>query len=152
MYVEFAREKEALFDHWRTAKQVDNDYPKLRQLLVEEFKKCLQSDVKMYLDEQKTDSLHQAAVLVDDYSLTHKMTFPSNSDQPGICSNVSDCKNSDTDSHSPPITRSRYVTRSGKTGLIHTFCISRNTYLKYSMRCPSLVLQYNHARCIILIV
>ena len=44
------------------------------------------------------------------------------------------------------------VTRSGKTGLIHTFCISRNTYLKYSMRFPSLVVQYNHARCIILIV
>ena len=44
------------------------------------------------------------------------------------------------------------VTRSGKTGLIHTFCVSRNTYLKYSMRCPSLVVQYNHARCIILIV
>ena len=32
-----------------------------------------------------------------------------------------------------------YVTRSGKTGLIRTFCISKNTYLKYSMRCPSLV-------------
>ena len=47
---------------------------------------------------------------------------------------------------------STYVTRSGKTGLIHTFCILRNTYLKYSMRCPSLVVQYNHARCIILIV
>ena len=45
-----------------------------------------------------------------------------------------------------------YVTRSGKTGLIHTFCISRNTYLKHSMCCPSLVVQYNHARCIILIV
>ena len=44
------------------------------------------------------------------------------------------------------------VTRSGKTGLIRTFYISRNAYLKYSMRCPSLVVQYNHARCIILIV
>ena len=73
-YVEFAREKEALFDCWCTAKQVDNDYNKLRQLiLVEEFKKCLQSDVKMYLDEQKVDGLHQAAVLADDYSLTHSL-------------------------------------------------------------------------------
>ena len=107
-YVEFAREKEALFDRWCTAKQVDNDYRKLRQLLlVEEFKKCLQSDVKMYLDEQKADSLHQAAVLADDYSLTHKMTFPSKSDQPGVRSSVSDRKNSEADGHSPPITRSR---------------------------------------------
>ena len=126
MYVKFAREKEALFDHWCTAKQVDNDYPKLRQLLVEEFKKCLQSDVKMYLDEQKTDSLHQAAVLADDYSLTHKMTFPSKSDQPGVCSNVPDCKNSDTDSHSPPTTRSRYHGQGNSRmlagGLVYYYC------------------------------
>ena len=75
-YVEFAREKEALFDRWCAAKQVDTDYNKLRQLiLVEEFKKFLQSDVKMYLDEQKADGLHQAAVLADDYSLTHKQSF-----------------------------------------------------------------------------
>ena len=75
-YVEFAREKEALFDRWCAAKQVEGNYSKLRQLiLIEEFKKCLQSDVKMYLDEQKADALHQAAVLADDYSLTHKNTF-----------------------------------------------------------------------------
>ena len=75
-YVEFAREKEALFDCWCAAKQVENDFNKLRQLiLIEEFKKCLQSDVKMYLDEQKADGLHQAAVLADNYSLTHKSTF-----------------------------------------------------------------------------
>ena len=107
-YVEFAREKEALFDHWCTAKQVDKDYCKLRQLLlVEEFKKCLQSDVKMYIDEQKADSLHQAAVLADDYSLTHKMTFPSKSDQAGGRSSVPDRKNFEMDRHSPPITRSK---------------------------------------------
>ena len=75
-YVEFAREKEALFDRWCSAKQVDKDYNKLRQLiLLEEFKKCLQSDVKMYIDEQKADGLHQAAILADDYSLTHKNSF-----------------------------------------------------------------------------
>ena len=39
-----------------------------------------------------------------------------------------------------------YVTRSRKTGLNRTFCISRNTYLKYSMHCPSLVVQYGHTR------
>lgn len=75
-YVEFSREKEGLFDHWCTAKEVDNEYNKLRQLmLIEEFKKYLHSDVKMYLDEQKADGLHQAAVLTDDYSLIHKQPF-----------------------------------------------------------------------------
>ena len=29
----------------------------------------------MYLGEQKADALHQAPVLADDYSLTHKNTF-----------------------------------------------------------------------------
>ena len=82
-YVEFAREKEALFDRWCAAKQVEGNYSKLRQLiLIEEFKKCLQSDVKMYLDEQKADALHQAAVLADDYSLTHKNTFLRSESQP----------------------------------------------------------------------
>ena len=67
--MKFVREKEAPFDQWCTAKQVDNDYHKLRQLLlVEEYKKCLQSDVKMYLDEQNADSFQQAAVLTDDYT------------------------------------------------------------------------------------
>ena len=40
--------------------------------------------------------------------------------------------------------------RSGKTGLNCTFCISRNTYLKYSMHCPLVVqYMYSHARYII---
>ena len=104
-YVEFAREKEVLFDRWCTAKQVDNGYHKLRQLLlVEEFKKCLQDDVKMYIDEQKADGLHQAAVLADDYSLTHKTTFPTKSEQSGP---GSDHKSTETSRLSPPITRTR---------------------------------------------
>jgi len=61
----------------------------------------------MYLDEQKADSLHQAAVLADDYSLTHKTTFPSKPEQPGARSSVSDNKNSEMGRRSPPITRSR---------------------------------------------
>ena len=45
-YVKFTRE---LFDHWCATKQVDH-YNKLRQLrFIEEFKKCLQSDMKMLM-------------------------------------------------------------------------------------------------------
>ena len=75
-YAEFAREKEALLDRWCASKEVAKDFEKLRQLvLIEEFKACVPTNVKTYIDEQKATTLHQAAVLADDYSLTHKSTF-----------------------------------------------------------------------------
>ena len=49
---------------------------KLRQLmLVEEFKRCIQSDVKTFLDEKQVETLEEAARLADDYYLTHKVSF-----------------------------------------------------------------------------
>ena len=48
-HVEFARTKEQLFDRWCSSKKIGSDYPKLRQLmLVEEFKRCINSDVKSF--------------------------------------------------------------------------------------------------------
>ena len=44
-------------------------------ILVEEFKDCLPTDIKTYLDEQKVDNLHQAATQADDYALTHGGSF-----------------------------------------------------------------------------
>ena len=53
-HVEFARNKEQLFDRWCCSKKIDQNYDKLRQfVLVEEFKRCIQSDVKTFLDENK---------------------------------------------------------------------------------------------------
>ena len=53
-HVEFARNKEQLFDRWCCSKKIDQNYDKLRQLvLVEEFKRCIQSDVKTFLDEKQ---------------------------------------------------------------------------------------------------
>ena len=70
------REKEVQFDRWCTAMEVSQDYNKLCQLIVlEEFKSCLPPHIKTYLDECKADNLAHAAVLADDYSLTHKSTF-----------------------------------------------------------------------------
>ena len=52
-HVEFARNKEQLFDRWCCSKKIDQNYDKLRQLmLVKEFKRCTQSDVKTFLDEK----------------------------------------------------------------------------------------------------
>ena len=75
-HVEFARHKEQLFDRWCCSKKIDQNYDKLRQLmLVEEFKRCIQSDVKTFLDEKQVETLEEAACLADDYYLTHTVSF-----------------------------------------------------------------------------
>ena len=77
-HVEFARTKEQLFDRWCSSKKIGSDYPKLRQLmLVEEFKRCINSDVKSFLDEKDVETLEKAARLADNYTLTHKVSFVS---------------------------------------------------------------------------
>ena len=74
--VEFARTKEQLFDRWCASKKVGSDHAKLRQLmLVEEFKRCINSDIKSFLDEKQVETLEAAARLADDYALTHKASF-----------------------------------------------------------------------------
>jgi len=47
---------------------------------VEEFKNCVSNEVKTYLDEHKAETLQQAAVLADEYTLTHKRVFPPKSE------------------------------------------------------------------------
>ena len=44
-------------------------------MLVEEFKRCIQSDVKTFLDEKQVETSKEAAHLADDYYLTHKVSF-----------------------------------------------------------------------------
>lgn len=76
-FIEFAREKGILFDKWCTASKV-NDFDALRELiLLEEFKGCLPECVVVYLNEQKVTSLSHAAVLADEFVLTHKNVFAS---------------------------------------------------------------------------
>ena len=78
MHGEFARTKEQLFDRWCSSKKIGSDYLKLRQLmLAEEFKRCINSDVKSFLDEEEVETLEEAARLADDYTLTHKVSFVS---------------------------------------------------------------------------
>ena len=69
-------QKKQLFDRWCSSKKVGSDHAKLRHLmLVEEFKRCINSDVKAFLDEKEVETLDLAARLADDYSLTHKASF-----------------------------------------------------------------------------
>ena len=75
-HVEFARTKEQLFDRWCSSKKIGSDHEKLRQLmLVEEFKRCINSDIKSFLDEKQVETLEAAARLADDYALTHEVSF-----------------------------------------------------------------------------
>ena len=75
-YVEFARSKEQLFDRWCHSQKVDKSHDKLRQLiLIEEFKRCIHSDVRTFIDEQKAETLEDTARLADVFSLSHKVTF-----------------------------------------------------------------------------
>ena len=77
-HVEFARPKEQLFDRMCSSKKIGSNYPKLRQpMLVEEFKRCIDSDVKSFLDEKEVETLEKAARLADDYTLTQKVSFVS---------------------------------------------------------------------------
>ncbi|VDI19808.1 Hypothetical predicted protein [Mytilus galloprovincialis] len=77
-YVEFAWEKEDLFDKWLTSKKTDNNFDNLRQLmLLEEIKQCVHSELKTHLDDKTVESIHDAAVISDNYTLSHKRSFKS---------------------------------------------------------------------------
>ena len=75
-YVEFAREKEDLFDQWFRSKKIPDSYDNLRQLiLIEEFKECVHQDLRSHLEDKNVKTLEDAAVLSDTYTLTHKKNF-----------------------------------------------------------------------------
>ena len=58
---------------WCSLKEVESNHAKLIQLmLVEEFKPCMISDFKAFLDEKVVQTLYFAARLADDYALTHE--------------------------------------------------------------------------------
>ncbi|XP_070398848.1 uncharacterized protein [Nothobranchius furzeri] len=73
-FVEFAREKLLLFEKWVAASKVSS-FTELKELiLLEEFKRCLPERTVLYLNEQKVATLSSAALLADEYSLTHRVS------------------------------------------------------------------------------
>ena len=66
-HVEFAREKDTLFNRWCHSKEVGQGFEKLKQMvLLEEFKDKVRPDIRSHLDEQKVEELGKAAVMADD--------------------------------------------------------------------------------------
>ncbi|XP_052471859.1 uncharacterized protein LOC128028630 isoform X2 [Carassius gibelio] len=74
-YVEFAREKEILFDRWCASQKAESREQVRQLILIEEFKSCVPVALATYVNEQKVDTLYKAATLADDFVLTHKVTF-----------------------------------------------------------------------------
>lgn len=75
-YVDFAREKEVLFNRWCMACKADSLSSVHELMLVDEFKNCVPERTVVYLNEQKVTSLQQAATLADEFVLTHRNVFP----------------------------------------------------------------------------
>ncbi|KAK2561648.1 hypothetical protein P5673_015651 [Acropora cervicornis] len=70
------KSKEQLFDRWCHSQKVDKDHDKLRQLiLIGEFERCIHSDVRTFIDEQRAETLEDEARLAEEFSLSHKVTF-----------------------------------------------------------------------------
>ena len=51
-------------------------------VLLEEFKDKVRPDIRSHLDEQKVEELEKAAIMADDYALTHKMSSTCKSGNP----------------------------------------------------------------------
>ena len=52
-----------------------------QMVLLEEFKNKVRPDIRSHLDEQKVEELEKAAIMADDYALTHKMSSKSGNPQ-----------------------------------------------------------------------
>ena len=89
-YVQFAQEKEQLFDRWCLSENADKEYKRLRELmLLEEFKRCIGNDIRTFINEQKPKDLTTAARLADEFALTHKFSTNRSQSQTFRGSNVS---------------------------------------------------------------
>ena len=75
-HVEFAREKENLFNRWCHSKEIGQEFKKLKQMVLQ-----VRPDIRSHLDEQKVEELEKAAIMADDYALTHKMSSKSGNPQ-----------------------------------------------------------------------
>lgn len=74
-YVEFVREKRVLFEKWCLASKVTSLEDLQELILLEDFKNCVPTKIVVHLNEQKVSMLASAAVLADEFVLTHRNVF-----------------------------------------------------------------------------
>ena len=71
-YSEVARDLVGFFNRWCSSVQVDT-YEKLRELMVlEQFKNVVPERLAMFINEHKVKTAAEAAVLADEFNLTHR--------------------------------------------------------------------------------
>ena len=71
-YVEFANDKCRAFMKWINSCLV-KDFDTLCNLMVlEEFKRCIPVDIRLYIEDREITLLKKAAIAADSYSLSHK--------------------------------------------------------------------------------
>ena len=69
-------EKNKMFEIWCTSKNVGSNFQRLQQIIwIEVFKNCIHSEIRTYLDEQKVETLEQAAAAADDCAQTHEVSL-----------------------------------------------------------------------------
>ncbi len=66
-HVEFAREKENLFDRWCISMKVTSKEQLRELVLSEEFKHCVPHAVATHLTEHKVNTLSEAAIMADEF-------------------------------------------------------------------------------------
>ena len=70
-HVEFAREKERLFDRWFMMKRNGTDFTNLKEMiLLEELSNCVHSSIKNHITENKAQTLQKASEMAG-FSLTN---------------------------------------------------------------------------------
>jgi hypothetical protein len=57
---------------------------KIKKNIIEEFKQCIHSDIKTYIDEHNDSSLVEANTMADDYTRTHTLIYLKNKRAGGV--------------------------------------------------------------------
>ena len=117
-YMDFAKQKEHLFEEWCKSKDV-SEFDSLRELLLlEEFKNCVPLEIKTHLEEVQVESLGNAAKFADEYILTHKNFGKSDHKKPSFQKKSSSKDDSTSDSDKKEIT----CFQCGKKGHVKANC------------------------------
>ena len=117
-YMDFAKQKERLFEEWCKSKDV-SEFDSLRELLLlEEFKNCVPLEIKTHLEEVQVESLGNAAKFADEYILTHKNFGKSDHKKPSFQKKSSSKDDSTSDSDRKEIT----CFQCGKKGHVKANC------------------------------
>ena len=75
-HVEFAREKERLFDRWCMSEKNGTNFTNLKEMiLLEEFKNCVHLSIKNHITENKAQTLQKASEMAHEFFFSYKHIF-----------------------------------------------------------------------------